>query len=247
MKLGNIYFIFLILTLLTIYQGYNHVFGFEKIESGNTNLVYPEHSAPFGVSMEDWTARWWQWAISVPENKNPLVDPTGEYNMNQPKNNPLFFLGGGYMGNPLWTNRNVTISDEQGILIPVVNSEWSYSELPYIATEAELKEYTTSDINNATHLEITLDGKEISYYRIDSDLFYVYFPENNVFKVKDVGLTQAFSDGYWSFIKPLPVGKHSLYVLGILPGYTAQVKYTIDVKDDSLIRMVYIKGFCYIS
>jgi hypothetical protein len=29
------------------------------------------------MSYEQWTAKWWQWAFSIPANMNPIGDKTG--------------------------------------------------------------------------------------------------------------------------------------------------------------------------
>jgi hypothetical protein len=40
---------------------------------------------PFNVSYADWTAKWWQWAYSIPWDRNPSYDDTGKYcSENQP-------------------------------------------------------------------------------------------------------------------------------------------------------------------
>jgi hypothetical protein len=41
-----------------------------------SNLVYDLDSRPFNTSYADWTAKWWQWAYSIPWDKNPSYDDT---------------------------------------------------------------------------------------------------------------------------------------------------------------------------
>ena len=48
-------------------------------------------------------------------------------------------------------------------------------------------------------MDVTIDGvklKNLANYRVQSALFDVIFPENNVFSVKP-GTTKDFGDGYW--------------------------------------------------
>ena len=45
------------------------------------------------------------------------------------------------------------------------------------------------------------------------------------------GTTQAVADGYWIFLKPLPIGEYSIHVKGEQPFYRSKVTYEINVVD----------------
>src|SRR5580765_5316103 len=45
---------------------------------GNPGIA-PPNSNPQGHSYGEWTALWWQWALSIPEAINPLEDTTGQF------------------------------------------------------------------------------------------------------------------------------------------------------------------------
>ena len=53
--------------------------GPRKVDPGNGGnpRVYPPGSRPFGLSYGEWSARWWQWAYSMPVTGHPLFDETG--------------------------------------------------------------------------------------------------------------------------------------------------------------------------
>jgi len=36
--------------------------------------VFSRESAPYGRSYGEWSAAWWQWALSMPAAKHPLFD-----------------------------------------------------------------------------------------------------------------------------------------------------------------------------
>src|SRR5688572_21522526 len=42
-------------------------------------VIFPPKSRPAEVrpTFEEWSARWWQWALSIPVDKNPTLDQTG--------------------------------------------------------------------------------------------------------------------------------------------------------------------------
>ena len=48
-------------------------------ENGEFPEVYTLDSKPFGIPYTEWTARWWQWALSIPDKVNPISDLTGEH------------------------------------------------------------------------------------------------------------------------------------------------------------------------
>ena len=62
-------------------------------------------------------------------------------------------------------------------------------------------------------LQLIVDGKtlpNLSKYRVLSEFFDLTFPENNVYDV-NFGITWAVCDGYWAFLRPLPIGSHEIY------------------------------------
>lgn len=61
-------------------------------------------------------------------------------------------------------------------------------------------------------VEVTIDGvkiQELEKYNIQSPIFDVVFPENNIFGAS-AGPTQAVSGGWWILLEPLPPGDHQL-------------------------------------
>ena len=41
--------------------------------------LYSVDSKPFGLSMSEWSIKWWQWLHSIPAPNNPASDKTGQY------------------------------------------------------------------------------------------------------------------------------------------------------------------------
>jgi hypothetical protein len=62
--------------------------------NGQIELFQPD-SKPYGLSYADWTARWWQWAYSIPKDVNPSYNDTGKY-CAEGQSGPLWFLTGTY-------------------------------------------------------------------------------------------------------------------------------------------------------
>jgi hypothetical protein len=57
--------------------------------------VFQPDSKPYGLTYGDWTARWWQWAYSIPKDTNPAYDDTGKY-CAEGQYGPVWFLTGTY-------------------------------------------------------------------------------------------------------------------------------------------------------
>jgi hypothetical protein len=85
--------------------------------SGNSNIkieTFQADSKPYGLTYGEWTARWWQWAYSIPKDVNPAYDDTGRY-CTQGQSGPVWFLTGTY-GHPV--DRYCTIPFGKAILFP---------------------------------------------------------------------------------------------------------------------------------
>jgi hypothetical protein len=56
--------------------------------------IYPPDSRPYGHSYGRWSARWWQYAYSLPVNYNPLTD-TAPVSAGQ--RGDVWYLGGSFI------------------------------------------------------------------------------------------------------------------------------------------------------
>jgi hypothetical protein len=171
---------------------------------GNSNNiaidVFQPDSKPYGLTYGDWTARWWQWAYSIPKDTNPAYDDTGKY-CAEGQYGPVWFLTGAY-GHSV--DRYCTIPAGKAILFTILNSECSFAEFPSLKTEEDLRQCAKQMQDSVTDLE---------KYRIQSPLFNFTIPKNNILGLPAQS-TQAVSDGNWVFLKPLPIGNHTIYFKG---------------------------------
>ena len=81
----------------------------------------------------EWTARWWQWVLSLPVENNPANDTTGK-NCAINQNGPVWFLAGTVGG---VVERNCTIPAEKAILFPILNHGGTLADSPTIKSEEE--------------------------------------------------------------------------------------------------------------
>jgi hypothetical protein len=174
--------------------------------------VFSTDSKPYNLSYGEWTAKWWQWADSIPQDVNPAADETGK-NCAQKQNGPVWFLAGTVGG---FAERTCKISSGKAILFPIIGSECSYAEYLSVRNKSELEVCAKADNNAVTNLEATVDGMKLlnlEKYRILSPLLDMTFPEDNPLGAP-AGPTQMVSDGFYVFLEPLSAGKHDVHFSG---------------------------------
>jgi hypothetical protein len=209
-----------------------------RTQAANLNPgVFPPNSKPYGSSYSLWSAKWWQWAFSIPEPVNPLTDETGE-DCGRGQAGPVWFLGGTFIvvetaeGELLGqAERDCTIPAGKAIFIPVINAECSTVE-GNGTTEQELRDCAVFFADHVTSVEVTVDGVPLvdldppdSPFRVQSPLFEFKLPPDNLIGFDTGGRTitsPSVSDGYWVMLKPLSRGEHTVH-------FTAVADFTADL------------------
>ena len=179
---------------------------------GETSF-FVANSEPYGKTYGNWTVEWWRWVLAIPKSINPVLDRTGNYAEIGQQNDNVFFLAGKLANKDRnFPNRLCTISSKKSILFPVINCESNQLELPELRTHQDIIERVKKDEDSIIKKECFVDGLRIPAQRVKSDpaIFQLSMTEDNLFNVKGGGSTFAASEGYWVFLKPLPVGKHAI-------------------------------------
>jgi hypothetical protein len=179
--------------------------------SSNSLELFALDSSPFGTIYAEWTAKWWQWVLSIAKTKNPVVDQTGENCANN-QSGPVWFLAGTVQGQ---AERTCTIPANKAILFPVINVEASIAEGDG-TTEEELEARVKFEMDQITDMRAMISGtnvNELKQYRIKSPPFDVTLPVDNMLGLP-AQTTRMMSEGYWLFLKPLEPGKYDLYSFG---------------------------------
>ncbi len=186
--------------------------------NSNSPAIFPPNSQPYGLSYGEWTAKWWQWADSIPTENNPQYDETGEdCAQAQNQTSPVWFLAGTQGG---LVERTCTIPAGKAILFPVVNN---VNIRAASETDEELLAGAKSSTDSVTTLEASIDGvalQDLWSYRIQSPFFDVTLPDDNVFGISG-GTYRGVADGYWVFLEPLPPGQHEIRFHGVMGNPTA--------------------------
>jgi hypothetical protein len=172
-------------------------------------MVFPIGSTPFGASYSDWTIRWWRWLLSIPKNRNPALDASGEF-CGIFQNNPnVWFLAGTFGG---LVERKCTIPVGKAVFMPLINYQCSFVDSISVTTEIELEAKCREEIDDIRNLNFRFNHLTLGdafAYRVHSPVFVICLIKNNVLGA-DPGITHMASDGFWIFLKPLQAGKYEI-------------------------------------
>lgn len=175
--------------------------------------LYSVTDDPYGITFGGWTVKWWQWALSINKDINPLTDRTGQYwNVHQPSSDVYFLVGSVGGIDKTFPRRTVEIESVRGILFPVLNCEANSLEYPELKTHDDLLKHVVDDVNTVVRKDVFINGIRLNPARIPSDprIFSVTINQDNAFNIMNSGSTEAAADGYWIFLKPLPKGNYTL-------------------------------------
>ena len=186
-------------------------------------LIYREHSAlifdsnstPYGIDYSKWTKLWWRWLVSIPKETNPASDNSGKYCSMSQNNQNVWFLAGSFDDCVRRFKRNCAIPYGKAILFPVINYQSSFSDQPSAKKEMMLERQCKNEIDIISEMHVSLDDQiiDVQKYRVRSGCFRVNMPTDNCLDIEP-GMTTIASEGYWLFLRPLPVGKHVLSSFG---------------------------------
>ena len=200
--------------------------------------VVPLCSKVQGKSYEDWSAKWWQWALALPNSVNPIEDLDGSFQA-QGQSGKVWFLAG---TSGFEAERTVRVPRDKAIFFPIVNNIWvtlpDMGDSPFSMAGAE--QAARAAINTvADTLECEVDGKALKNtadYRVKSPVFDAYLPIDAwgfAPYIDHAGnYPDCVSDGYWIMLEPLSIGKHTIHFRGgnsLTPWFT-EVTYHVTVK-----------------
>lgn len=177
---------------------------------------HTSQSTILGKSYGEWTVKWWQWALSIPSSKNPVMDETGNYSsINQPEN--VYFLAGVFAEeeNTKCVKRKCNIPSNLSILIPVANCEADTIYDRQLKTDQDIINHVGNQVSGIVDKEFSINNYILQPERIKSDpLIFEIYVHPDFDKLHLGGTAKAAGDGYWVFLRPLPKGEHTLKVKG---------------------------------
>lgn len=187
-------------------------------------------------------AQWWQWALSIPTNVNPLADPNGRDCM-VGQRGPVWFLGGALFGGTV--RRTCSVPEGKTTFFPLVNS--INFNTPNVCGQGpnnllvkEMRALSDAFVNGSGNFKVELDGRPVrNLRRLQSGVFAVALPENNIFDEACANLggvpagvySPAVDEGIYVTLEPLRVGTHVLHfhAENSSQGFLLDVTYTLRV------------------
>jgi hypothetical protein len=194
---------------------------------------FPEESIPYGLTLEDWASKWWQWVYGQPKGSNPVVDDyQGNMCKNGQDNENVWYLAGSFINNSN-VIRSCTVPLGKAILFPVSVAECSVSKSNWwnsLFSNITEKLWKTCDAK-MVKMNSIVDGQIVNpLYVKSSKMFELAFPQNNVKNVEP-GVKQAVSKGYWLMIGPLPLGMHNITSYAVdSHNFRSNITYYLTVK-----------------
>jgi hypothetical protein len=165
-------------------------------------------SHPFGNTYGQWSAAWWQWAVSFPTSTSPLTN-TDAKSCELGQSGPVWYLSADPRG--VSSQRLCTIPAGKGILVPIINAEWSVAEAqangnaclvpasPSGTSDAALQACAVAFMDFVTGLEADLDGaalQRLDSYRFTSPAFVFTADPQNPLAIPG-GTTRSVANGFW--------------------------------------------------
>lgn len=179
-------------------------------------------------------ALWWQHALSIPTDQNPILDETGA-SCGLGQYGDIWFLHGSFGGPQIV--RNCSVPAGRRFFLPIIN--WICLPFPgeTIKENVELCR-ESNDLTDTLHL--TIDGMsadQLIKRRAQRNPFDVTLPVNNIYGV-DPGSYVAVHDGYWAMVPQLEPGEHTIEIFGGISffGFTADVVYNLTVTEAQFIE-----------
>lgn len=191
------------------------------------------------------SARWWQWALSIPSDRNPQSDPSGQYCMVGQRGS-VWFLAGTFNGDA--ATRACSVPEGKTFFFPIANA--INFNTPNVCgqdgsnlTVDYMRSLSKATIDGASNLILQVDGRPADklIQRVKSQVFELALPEENMFDkpCADAGLgnvpagiySPAVDDGYYVALGSLDRGIHTIHFQAAAGpnGSNEDVTYTLTV------------------
>ena len=176
---------------------------------------YTRDSIVSGLSYGQWTVKWWQWALSIAKDINPVFDKTGIYaGQAQPKAKDVWFLAGiwaDHEGEKIFPTRKCEVTRTKSLLIPILNCEADPIEYPDINRDQDILDHVSGQMDKVVKKECYVNEELIPPQKVSSDPTIFELDLHPDFdRFQEGQRTKASADGYWVFLKPLPRGKYNI-------------------------------------
>jgi hypothetical protein len=203
--------------------------------------VIPRDANTYGNSSGEWSARWWQWALSIPAATNPVLDETGA-NCAEGQSGPVWFLASAF-GGIFTAERICMVPPGKALFFPINQATFGAAvgdcepTKPGVLCNITVLRAAAAASMDPVTLEASIDGVPVRHlrdYRVQSPVFSVTLPEGNVVDVPSGTYAPMVSDGYWLMLAPLSAGTHTIHfkssiTSGPFAGNKTEITYHLTV------------------
>ncbi|MBA4217982.1 MAG: hypothetical protein V3V71_05850 [Roseateles sp.] len=171
-----------------------------------------------GASQEEWSRRWWRWALSFDDDEGPIADADGSQ-CGAGQSGPVWFLAGSY--GTARTVRRCHVPAGKTLFFPLVNT---------LTLEPEDQDESCTSLKRRAAalaqpqgLVLEVNGKRFrgleAHRQATRRCFHVFSDDD----------TLAAGNGFYVALGPLKPGRYTLNFGGILPELSQAVTYTLTV------------------
>jgi hypothetical protein len=184
------------------------------VHAANPNPgVIPPNATPYGMTYGEWSARWWQWALSLPVDENPFFDEDGDCtNGANGQLGPVWFLTG-VLNESGTAERDCTVPVGKALFFPLINVECStVEEEPFFGADEDALRACATGFN-FSDVYATIDGRPVrnlEAFHVVSPLFSFTLPDENVLGLEGGTTGESVSYGYYLMVPPLSAGAHKI-------------------------------------
>lgn len=183
--------------------------------------AFPPTRAWYGHTYEEWGAKFFQWAASVPDDGNHPLKVAGQMDCSRGQEGDVWFLGGIYGGSGQLT-RECTIPEGKALFFPIVNIICSpfTDDFPEVLLACAANPGDVYEFGFHMYpVKATVDGKPIGglerFYTLSKETFDLGpLPYPNIFDDPLDAVAPGATGGYYLLMPPLPEGEHVIYFNG---------------------------------
>jgi hypothetical protein len=193
--------------------------------------VVPPDARYAGATYGQWSARWWQWVLSIGVADNPLLDTTGA-KCGQAQSGPVWYLAGSTANDPV--ERSCTVPAGKALFFPLVNAfeAGNPPPPPRPSFKTELAA-VRRDVKGETGFA-TIDGrtlKNVQQYHTESPDFGISLTADNIYSAPAGLYAPTAAAGLFLMLRPLSPGSHTIKFGGTLPvsGVNPDITYHLTV------------------
>ena len=193
------------------------------VRANANQKVMPPKSRVQGLTYGEWSAKWWQYVLSIPESENPLAGGTENKCAFQQIGNVALIAVDPLSEEPI----ECEVPTGVMLFLDILSAECSTVEEDpfYGGNEEEMR--ACAEGFTFTDLQASIDGvavKNLDRYIHTSPLFDFTLPAENILYT-DVLVGQSVSNGAHLILAPLSPGEHAVNLQATIP----ELEFTVNM------------------